>query len=39
MKLSLTLGEEHRLRVPENRVLMGIFGPKRESGGRLEKNA
>jgi hypothetical protein len=27
---SLTLREEHRLRVFENRVLMRIFGPKRE---------
>jgi hypothetical protein len=27
---SLTLGEEHRLRGYENRVLMRIFGPKRE---------
>jgi hypothetical protein len=27
---SLTLREEHRLRVFENRVLRGIFGPKRE---------
>jgi hypothetical protein len=26
---SVTLGEEHRLRVFENRVLRGIFGPKR----------
>jgi hypothetical protein len=26
----LTLREEHRLRVLENRVLRGIFGPKRE---------
>jgi hypothetical protein len=26
--LSLTLREEHRLRVFENRVLRGIFGPK-----------
>jgi hypothetical protein len=25
---SLTLREEHRLRVFENRVLRGIFGPK-----------
>jgi len=25
---SLTLGEEHRLRVFENRVLRKIFGPK-----------
>jgi hypothetical protein len=28
--LSLTLREEHRLRVSENRVLRRIFGPKRE---------
>jgi hypothetical protein len=27
---SLTLREEHRLRVFENRLLRGIFGPKRE---------
>jgi hypothetical protein len=27
---SLTLREEHRLRVLENRVLRGIFGPKRD---------
>jgi hypothetical protein len=27
---SLTLGEEHRLRVFEDRVLRKIFGPKRE---------
>jgi hypothetical protein len=27
---SLTLGEEHRLRVFENRVLRKIFGPKRK---------
>jgi hypothetical protein len=27
---SFTLGEEHRLRVFENKVLRGIFGPKRE---------
>jgi hypothetical protein len=27
---SLTLREEHRLRVCENRVLRGIFGPKRD---------
>jgi hypothetical protein len=26
----LTLGEEHILRVSENRVLRGILGPKRE---------
>jgi hypothetical protein len=30
---SLTLREEHRLRVFENRVLMRIFGPKREVDG------
>jgi hypothetical protein len=28
--LSLTLREEHRLRLFENRVLRRIFGPKRE---------
>jgi hypothetical protein len=27
---SLTLREEHRLRMFENRVLRGIFGPKRD---------
>jgi len=27
---SLTLREEHRLRVLEKRVLRGIFGPKRD---------
>jgi hypothetical protein len=27
------LGEEHRLRVFENRVLRRIFGPKREEDG------
>jgi hypothetical protein len=27
---SLTLREEHRLRVFENRVLRGIFGPNRD---------
>jgi hypothetical protein len=30
---SVTLGEEHRLRVFENRVLRKIFGPKREEDG------
>jgi hypothetical protein len=30
---SLTLGEEHRLRIFENRVLRRIFGPKREEDG------
>jgi hypothetical protein len=32
---SLALGEEHRLRVFENRVLRKIFGPKREEDGSL----
>jgi hypothetical protein len=27
---SVTLREEHRLRMFENRVLRGIFGPKRD---------
>jgi hypothetical protein len=36
---SLILGEEHRLRVLENRVLR-IFGPKRdESDGKVEKTS
>ena len=30
LSLSLTLREEHRLRVLENRVLRRIFGPKRD---------
>jgi hypothetical protein len=30
---SLTLREEHRLRVFENTVLRKIFGPKREEDG------
>jgi len=30
---SLTLGEEHRLSIFENRVLREIFGPKREEEG------
>jgi hypothetical protein len=34
---SLTLGEEHRLRVFEKRVLRRIFGPKREKDGSLRK--
>jgi hypothetical protein len=34
----LTMGEEHRLRVFENRVLKRIFGPKRnDHHGKLEK--
>jgi hypothetical protein len=37
---SLTLREEHRLRVFGNRVLRRIFGPKRdEVTGGLEKSA
>jgi hypothetical protein len=36
---SLTIREEHRLRVFENRVLRGIFGLKRRSDGRMEKIA
>jgi hypothetical protein len=31
------LGEEHRLRVCENRVLRRIFGPKREEDGSWRK--
>jgi hypothetical protein len=31
------LGEEHRLRVFENRVLRKIFGPKREEHGSWRK--
>jgi hypothetical protein len=34
---SLTLEEEHRLRVFENRVLRKIFGPKREEDGSWRK--
>jgi hypothetical protein len=34
---SLTLVEEHRLRVFENRVLRKIFGPKREEDGSWRK--
>jgi hypothetical protein len=34
---SLTLGEEHRLRVFENRVLRRIFGPKGEEDGSWRK--
>jgi hypothetical protein len=35
---SVTLREEHRLRVFENRVLRRIFGPKREevTGGWID---
>jgi hypothetical protein len=39
VKLSLTLREEHRLRVFENRALRRIFGPKRdEVTGGWRKN-
>ena len=34
---SLTLEEEHRLRLFENRVLRKIFGPKRGEIGELRK--
>jgi hypothetical protein len=34
---SLTLREEHRLRIFENSVLRMIFGPKREEDGSLRK--
>jgi hypothetical protein len=34
---SLTLGEEHRLRVFQNRVLRKIFGPEREEDGSWRK--
>jgi hypothetical protein len=34
---SLTLREEHRLRVFENRVLRKIFGPKRGEDGSWRK--
>jgi hypothetical protein len=33
----LTLREEHRLRVFENRILRRIFGPKREEDGSWRK--
>jgi hypothetical protein len=34
---SLTLREEHRLRVFENRVLRRIFGPEKEEDGSWRK--
>jgi hypothetical protein len=34
---SLTLRQEHRLRISENRVLRKIFGPKREEDGSWRK--
>jgi hypothetical protein len=37
LRASLTLREEHRLRVFENRVLRRIFGPKREEDGSWRK--
>jgi hypothetical protein len=33
----LTLREEHRLRVFENRVLRGVFGPKGDGVTEMEK--
>jgi hypothetical protein len=36
-KLGLSLGEEHRLRVFENRVLRRVFGPKLERDGSWRK--
>jgi hypothetical protein len=35
--LSLSSGEEHRLRVFENRVLRKIFGPKSDEDGSWRK--
>jgi hypothetical protein len=35
---SLTLREEHRLRVSENRVLTRIFGPKRDEVVEVGEN-
>jgi hypothetical protein len=35
---SLTLRKEHRLRVFENRVLRGIFGPKRDKWQEVGEN-
>jgi hypothetical protein len=36
---SLTVREEHKLRMFENRVLRRIFGPKRDGVTRVEKTA
>jgi hypothetical protein len=36
---SLTLREEHRLRVFENRVLRRVFGPNRDEVTGMEKAA
>ena len=35
--LSLTLREESRLKVFENRILRGIFGPKRDENGEWRR--
>jgi hypothetical protein len=35
--LSLTLGEENRMRVFENKVLRKIFGPKRDEVTGVDK--
>jgi hypothetical protein len=34
----MTLREEHRMRVFENRVLRRIFGPKRDEGREVGEN-
>jgi hypothetical protein len=39
VKCGLTLREEHRQRVFENRVLRRIFGPKRDDVTRMEEVA
>jgi hypothetical protein len=38
-KLTLTVREEYRLKVFENKVLRKLFGPKRSSDQRLENVA
>jgi hypothetical protein len=38
VKLNLTLREEHRLRVFENRMLRKIFGPKRDEATESGEN-
>jgi hypothetical protein len=38
-KLTLTVREEYRLRVFENRALRRLYGPKRSSDWRLENIA
>jgi hypothetical protein len=37
VKLGLTLWEEHKLRLLENKVLRRMFGPKRRVGGGWRK--